>query len=96
MTGDSHRQGVGTAGLGDGAYGFWRTNELCDIRVACRRARRNLSQRLPDAFLEGSSADIERKIEAECRRFDKPDHFRDEMLKAGISANKIGVRKLVL
>ena len=96
MAGDCNRQHVGTAGLGDDAYRFWRTDELCDIRVACGRARGNFSQRLPDALLENSSADIERKIEAECRRFDKPDHFGDELFKAGVTADKVGLRKLVL
>src|SRR6266404_5058498 len=96
MTGDCHCQRVGAAGLGNHAYRLWRADEFCDVRVARRRAHGNFSQRLPNALLEGRSADIEGKIEAECRRFDKPDHFRDEPLKTGVTADEIGLRELVL
>jgi hypothetical protein len=47
-------------------------------------------------LLEGGPADIDRKIEAECRCFDKPDHFRDEPFKTGVTADEIGFRKLIL
>jgi hypothetical protein len=36
------------------------------------------------------------KIETECRRFDEPDHFRNEQLKTGVTADEIAFRKLVL
>ncbi|HWO34719.1 MAG TPA: 2OG-Fe(II) oxygenase, partial [Candidatus Acidoferrum sp.] len=73
MAGDCHCQRVGAAGLGDRAYRIRRADELCNVRVACGRARGNFPKRLPDALLKGGSADVKRKIEAECRRFDKPD-----------------------
>ena len=71
-------------------------DELCNVCIACSRACGNFPQRLPDALLEGGSADIERKIEAECRRFDKSDDFRDEPLKTNVTADEIGFRKLIL
>jgi hypothetical protein len=35
------------------------------------------------------------EIEAECRRFDEPDHFGDELLKTGVTSDEIGLRELV-
>ena len=47
-------------------------------------------------MLEGRSADIKGQIEADCRRFDEPDHFGNELLKTGVTSDEIGLRELVL
>ena len=77
MARDCHCQRVGAAGLGNSAYRLWRADEFCDIRVARCRAHGNFSQRLPNALLEGRSADIEGKIETECRRLDEADNLAE-------------------
>src|SRR5215470_15025257 len=96
MARNRHGQRIGSACLRDRAYRIWRTDQLCYVCVAYGRACWNISKRLPDPLLEGGSTDIERKVEAECRRLDKSDHFRHEPFKIGIAADEIGFGKLVL
>lgn len=47
-------------------------------------------------MLECRAANVERKVETLRRRFDQPDHFRNELLESGITANQIGFGKTVL
>src|SRR5260221_14575094 len=61
--GDGDR--VGGAGVRHRAHGFRRADALRDLRVARRRAGRDLAQRLPDALLKGGAAHVERQVEAE-------------------------------
>src|ERR1700761_8449489 len=96
MAGDCDCQRIGAAGLGNRAHRIRRAETFCDVAVACRRSRGYISQRLPDTLLKGRSMDIERKMEAERRRFDEPDHFCDELLKNGVTACQIRPRELVL
>jgi len=93
---DGYCQSIGSAGLGDGADGFWRADEPCDVGVACRCAGGDFLEGLPDAFLKRGSADVEREIESEPGRFEKADHFRDELFEIRITADQVGAGELVL
>src|ERR1700722_15848721 len=96
MARDRHRQRIRSARLSDGTHRFRGADDLCHICVARGRASRNISQRLPDALLEGSSTNIKRQIETKGWFLDEPDTLRNEPFKTSVTADEIGFRKLIL
>ena len=83
--GDSQR--VGATRLRHGADGFGLTELPRDLRIACGRAGGDLAQRPPDALLERRPTHVQRKIEANTRRFDKAHDFGNPLLEPGVTAS---------
>jgi hypothetical protein len=96
MAGNHHRDGVRSAGPCHRANRLRRPDPLGDVRVARRRTRGDLPQRLPDALLEGGAAHVEGKVEAERRRFHEADDLGDQLLEPRVAADQPCVRKAVL
>jgi hypothetical protein len=67
-----------------------------DFRVAPRRARRYLAQRLPNPLLENGAPYVQRQVDVLRRRLDKANDFRHKLFKAWVIANQRGLGKLIL
>src|SRR5262249_53119920 len=96
MAGDGDRQGIGPASLGHGTHGLRLPDSLGDVGVARRRAGWYLTQRFPDALLEGGAADIEGEVEPDRWHLHESDHPGDELLEVDVAADELGSREEVL
>src|SRR5690606_12317959 len=75
MAGNHHRQAVGRAGAGHGAYRPGLLQPIGQLGVAEGGAGRNVPQGLPDAGLEGGAANVQRQVQAAPRVLDHCDHL---------------------
>ena len=80
VAGNGYCQVIRPAGLSNRAHGFRFSDALGDIGIAHRCAHRNLSQRLPDAFLERRPLEIQWQLEAALRRFDPTARDLDKII----------------
>ena len=71
-------------------------NALGDFRVACRGARRDRPQGLPDALLKSRALHIEWQIEPKCWRLDEADHPGHYMLEVWSPPMQLCLREAVL
>src|SRR5690606_3638666 len=63
MAGNRHRDRIGGTGLGDGAHRAWLPDALRDAGIAGGSARGNIAECLPDPFLEGGAAHVQRQVQ---------------------------------
>lgn len=96
MARDCHRQAVRATCLGHGAHRLRRTDALGDVGIAGGTAGGNLTQGLPDAFLERRAAYVQRQVEADGRGFNKPYNLGDQLLEIMVGTDQVRAAKLVL
>jgi 4-hydroxy-tetrahydrodipicolinate reductase len=96
MAWNGNRDRVRCAGVRYGAHRFRRTDAPGDLRIARRRAGRNLAQRLPDTLLEDSAAHVEGEIETDPGRLNDTDNACDQSLIVAIAANETRLREAIL
>src|SRR5688500_7804176 len=87
MAGDGDGEGIGAAGLGDGARGARLTELRREAGVRDGGAGRDGAQRLPDAALKGGAAHVERERRWGCalRRVDEGGDGAERRLDRGTS-----------
>ena len=96
VAGNGDGEIVRRACAGDRPHGFRRADASCDLVIGNGFAEGNVLQGLPYTLLEGSAANVERKIQPDPRRLNEADNSRDERLIVAIGANEMRFRKAVL
>src|SRR5262249_35638326 len=96
MAGNGDGEIVRGARSGDRTCGRRGCNTPRNLGIANRLADANLSQRLPNALLEGRAADIKGGFEAGSGGFDEADNPRDQSVKISISGNETRFRETIL
>src|SRR3954453_17681093 len=96
MTGNDDGKIVRGASSCHGTYGSRRADPLRNLSIGPRGADRNLLQRLPDALLERSAANVQGKIQADARRLDETDYPSYQSLVVMIRADQMRPRKAIL
>src|SRR5580700_3811597 len=96
MARNRHRENIRGACLSDSTSSPRHSYLLRDFGVSRGRAGRNLTERFPDALLEGRATNIERQVKTDSRLFDQPQDLGNDGFVAGFVSDQIGLRKLVL
>ena len=96
MAGNGDSELVRGASACHGTDGPRRANAPRNFSIGHSRAGRDFLERLPHAFLEGSAANIKRKIQPDPWLFDESDDSRHQGLVVAISADKMRLWESVL
>lgn len=93
MTRNQNRQRIRAARAPDRPNRFRRSDPIGNIRIACRRARRDLPQCLPDAPLERSTLNVDWELMPRRLSFDEGNHLRNDSIERGIFAGQTSARE---
>ena len=93
MARDCHRKDIRGACLSYSANSLRHSDLFRDLDIASGRAGRNVPKCLPDALLERSSTNVERKIEAEAWVPEEPRDLSGQRLGVGITAEQTDMRE---
>src|SRR5471030_2548445 len=96
MTWNRHGDLVGAAGESHRPDRFGRSNALGNLGVTGRFPCGDFTQCLPDTFLEGGAAHVQRQVQANGWRFDETDDLCDQQLEVLITTNKVRFTEHIL
>ena len=83
VAGDDDGNGIGGAGAGDGADGFFASDGAGDLAVGARGAPRDAAEFFPDAALKSGGLHVEREIAMRLFAAEMAEDFADPGAEAG-------------
>jgi len=90
MAGNDDGNGIGGAGAGDRAYGFFASDGAGDLAVGTRGAPGDAAEFFPDAALKGGGLHIEREIAMGLFAAEMAQDFADPGAEAGSVGANLG------